>query len=245
MILSREGTLIFNEILSHIGAQTVISSAVGVREGVFLEQLLRDDNLKFPVNINPSIVSILDRFKPSVIIEKKRKTKLKLASSLYSVLQKDINDNKQYEEELLWALKLSSIGQTLTVYRSHQHAFYIAMQELNYGFTHEQILLISSLLRMFGKELLNKPLFEHYKPLLPEKDKLFWLSFIYTLTVLLYEASNSANIQFTYENKTLRIISDKPLYLAKEKVKALEKPIPFAIIIEDESTLPKNKMLGI
>jgi exopolyphosphatase/guanosine-5'-triphosphate,3'-diphosphate pyrophosphatase len=201
--------------------------------------------MKFPSSINPSIVSILDRFKPSITIEKKRKTKLKLASTLYSVLQKDINDNKQYEKELLWAVKLSSIGQTLTIYRSHQHAFYIAMQELNYGFTHEQILLISSLLRMFGKELLNKPLFEHYKPLLPEKQTILWLSFIYTLTVLLHEASNSANITFTYENKTLRIYSNKPLYLAKEKVKALEKPIPFAIIIVDESALPENKILGI
>jgi len=241
----REGALIFNEILSHIGTHTVISSAVGVREGVFLEQSLRDDNLKFPTNINPSIVSILDRFKPLDIIEKKRKTKLKLASNLYTVLQKDIKDKKHYEEELLWAVKLSSIGQTLTVYKSHQHAFYIAMQELNYGFTHEQILLISLLLRMHGKELLNKPLFAHYKPLLPEKHTLLWLSFIYTLTVLLHEASNSANIVFNYENKTLRITSDKPLYLAKEKVKALEKPVPFAIIIEDESALPENKELGI
>lgn len=241
----REGALIFNEILSHIGTKTVISSSVGVREGVFLEQLLRDDNLKFPANINPSIVSILDRFKPLDMIEKKRKTKLKLASNLYTVLQKDIDDNKCYEEELLWAVKLSSIGQTLTIYKSHQHAFYIAMQELNYGFTHEQILLISLLLRMHGKELLNKPLFTHYKPLLPQKHTLLWLSFIYTLTVLLHEASNSANITFSYENKTLRITSDKPLYLAKEKVKALEKPIPFAIIIEDESALPKNKKLGI
>jgi exopolyphosphatase/guanosine-5'-triphosphate,3'-diphosphate pyrophosphatase len=241
----REGALIFNEILSHIGTDTVISSAVGVREGVFLEQSLRDVNLKFPTNINPSIASILDRFKPLDMIEKKRKTKLKLASSLYSVLQKDIKDEKCYEDELLWAVKLSSIGQTLTVYKSHQHAFYIAMQELNYGFTHEQILLISLLLRMHGKELLNKPLFAHYKPLLPEKDILLWLSFIYTLTVLLHEASNSAKITFNYENKTLRITSDKPLYLAKEHVKALEKPIPFAIIIEDESKLPKNKKLGI
>jgi len=241
----REGTLIFNEILAHIGTKTVISSAVGVREGVFLSQLLRDDNLKFPSNTNPSIVSILDRFKPLVTIEKKRKTKIKLASTLYGVLQKDIADNKQYEKELLWAVKLSSIGQTLTIYKSHQHAFYIAMQELNYAFTHEEILIISSLLRMHGKNLLDKPLFSHYKPLLPPKQTLLWLSFIYTLTVLLHEASNSANITFHYENQTLRIYSNKPLYLAKEKVKALEKPIPFAIIIEDESTLPKNKTLGI
>ncbi len=241
----REGTLIFIEILYHIGTETVISSSAGVREGVLLEQLLRDDNLKFPSHVNPSIVSILDRFKPLTNIEKKQKVKRKLASNLYSILQSDIEDNKLYEKELLWAVKLSSIGQTLTVYRSHQHAFYIAMQELNYGFTHEQILLISLLLRMHGKELLNKPLFIHYKPLLPEKKTLIWLSFIYTLTVLLHEASNSAKITFSYENKTLRIFSDKPLYLSKEKIKSLEKPIPFAIIIEDESKVPRNKKLGI
>lgn len=241
----REGTLIFNELVAHVGTKTVISSAVGVREGVFLSQLLKEDNLKFPADVNPSIVSILDRFKPLVTIEKKRKTRLKLASTLYGVFQKEINDNKQYEKELLWAIKLSNIGKTLTIYRSHQHAFYIAMHELNYGFTHQEILLVSALMRMHGKELLNKPLFTHYKPLLPPKQTIHWLSFIYTLAVILHEASNSAHITFSYENKTLRIYSNKPLYLAKEKVKALEKPTAFAIIIEDETSLPENKVLGV
>ena len=160
-------------------------------------------------------------------------------------MQSDIQDQQQYKDELLWALKLSGIGKTLTIYKSHQHAFYIAMQELNYGFTHEQSLLIALLLRMHGKELLHKPLFRSFEPLLPEKSTLLWISFIYTLTVFLHEASNSANIEFTYSNKTLTILSDKPLYLAKEKIKSLEKPIPFAIIIKDESEVPKNKDLGI
>ncbi|MDQ7046292.1 MAG: hypothetical protein Q9M39_01190 [Sulfurovum sp.] len=56
----REGTLIFTMILSEISAKDVITSSVGVREGVFLEQLLRDDNLKFPSTVNPSVHSILD-----------------------------------------------------------------------------------------------------------------------------------------------------------------------------------------
>jgi exopolyphosphatase/guanosine-5'-triphosphate,3'-diphosphate pyrophosphatase len=119
------------------------------------------------------------------------------------------------------------------------------MQELNYGFTHKEIVLISLLLRMHGKELLNKELFEKYKTLLPEKQSVKWLSFIYTLTIFLHEASNSATINFRFENQTLTIYSDKPLYLAKEKIKSLEKPIAFAIIVEDESTLPKNSVLGI
>jgi exopolyphosphatase/guanosine-5'-triphosphate,3'-diphosphate pyrophosphatase len=241
----REGTLIFNEILHVIEAKQVVSSAVGVREGVFLEQLLRDDKHQFPQTVNPSVHSILDRFKPLVTIEKKRKMKLKIASSLYRVLQFEIKDNMSYEQELLYALKLSAIGKTLTIYKAHQHGFYIAMQELNYGFSHKESVLISLLLRMHGKELLTKELFEKYKSLLPPKQEVKWLSFIYTLTVFLHEASNSATIHFTLENQTLIIYSNKPLYLAKEKIKSLEKPCAFAIIVEDESDLPKNKTLGV
>jgi len=241
----REGTLIWLEILSAIGAKEVITSSVGVREGVFLEQLLKHDNLSFPKDVNPSITSLLDRFKTYVHIASKKKHKRKLAQALYETLQCEINDGQKYQQELQWALKLSNIGKTLTIYRSHQHAFYIAMQELNYGFTHQQILLISLLLRMHGKALLHKPLFQSFKSMMPPTEQVLWLSFIYTISVYLHEASNNAKIRFEYFNHTLHIISDKPLYLAKEKIKSLEKPIPFAIIIEDEEKLPKCKELGI
>lgn len=241
----REGTLIFNEILRYIGAKNVISSSVGVREGVYLSYILNENNTLFPTTVNPSVLSILDRFKPLITIEKKRKMKLKIASSLYQVLQSEIKDKMCYQDELEHALKLSAIGKTLTIYKSHQHAFYIAMQELNYGFTHQQIVLISLLLRMHGKELLNKPLYDKYKSLLPQKQTLKWLSFIYTLAVFLHSASNSAHIKFTFSNNTLMIHSNKPLYLAKEKIKALEKPMDLTIVIEDEDKIPKNKILGV
>jgi len=241
----REGTLIFNEILAHTGVTSVISSSVGVREGVFLEKLLSEEKSNFPIYINPSIISILDRFKPHIQEIEKQKNKLHIASSLYHELQQVIKDKKAYHSELMWALQLSSIGNTLTIYKSHQHAFYIAMQELNYGFTHKEILLISLLLRMHGKELLHKPLFQSFKSLLPEKKSLLWLSFIYTLTIFIHEASNGAKIRFSYQNQTLTISSNKPLYLAKEKIKTLEKPIPFAIIIQDEECIAKNIDLGI
>ncbi len=241
----REGTIIWLEILSHIGARTVLTSSVGVREGVFLEQLLKHENLTFPKTVNPSVTSLLDRFKTYVNIASKKKHKRKLGRALYEVLQCEINDQKRYEKELQTALRLSNIGKTLTIYKSHQHAFYIAMQELNYGFTHQEIILIAMLLRMHGKELLHKPLFQSFESMLPPKQELLWLSFIYTLSVFLHEASNEAKITFRYENKTLYIYSDTSLYLAKEKIKSLEKPIPFAVIIEDEEKVPKNRGLGI
>ena len=242
----REGTLIFRMILEHIGAKEVISSGVGVREGVFLEQLLKDENLHFPLNLNPSIHSILDRFDPLVDVEKKRKSKHKIASSLYAIFEDEMRGHPSHKKELLWALTLSSIGKTLTIYKSHHHAFYIAMQELHYSVTHQESLLVAMLLRSHGKEsILEKPPFEHFKPLLPSSENLLWLTFIYTLSVTLYEASNAATIAFKYENDRLSILSDKPLYLAKEKIESLEKPLDFSIVIEDEDTMPKNTLLGI
>ena len=234
----REGALIFSAILEYIGAQEVISSAVGVREGLFLDYLLESNGLQFPADINPSIVSILDRFKPLIPLPKNKKNKLQTASKLYNTLQDMIGDNHRYQKELSLAVKLSLIGKTLNIYQSHQHAFYIAIQELNYGLTHREIVLISMLLRMHGKSLLHKSPFVEYLPLLPEIQHFLWLNFIYALTILLHEASHSATLDFRYENKTLRIMSDKPLYLTKEKIKILKKPIPFAIIIEDENHIP-------
>jgi len=241
----REGALIFAEILRTIGAKEVITSGVGVREGVYLEQALKQENLTFPHDINPSIVSILDRFKPYNTVESRKQHTLHIADSLYAALQVEIKDDFRFENELRSALKLSSIGNTLTIYKAHQTAFYIAMQELNYGFTHKEMLLISMLLRMHGKSLLHKPLFESFKPLLPPKETLLWLSFIYTLTLFIAEASNGASISFEYTEQTLTITSDKTLYLARESIKSLEKPISFAIILNDEEKLPKNKELGM
>jgi len=241
----REGTMIFIEILSAIEAKEVISSSVGVREGVFLEQFLKNKALKFPQDINPSIHSILDRFKPLITIEKKRKMKRKIALQLYEVLQEHILDNKRYEKELLYALQLTNIGKNLTIYKAHQHAFYIARQELNYGFTHQESLLIAMLLRMHGKKLLHKTLYLQYHTLLPQKEHLRWLSFIYSLSIYLHEASNQAHFRFTFKKKTLTIHANKPLYLAIEKIKALKKPIDFIIIIKDETALPHCKALGI
>jgi exopolyphosphatase/guanosine-5'-triphosphate,3'-diphosphate pyrophosphatase len=236
----REGTLIFNEILSHIHSQTVISSAVGVREGVFLASFLSHNTLKFPDNKNPSIISLLDRFKPVITIEKKRKLKLKIASALYRELQTQIQDTMQYHYELKQAIKLTSIGKTLTIYHSEEHAFYIAMQELNYGFTHSQIVLISLLLRTHSKSLFPKELYQKYHRLLPSKKSIQWLCFIYSLSVLIHEASNTAKIHFAYKDNTLTVYSDKSLYLVKEKIALVKTPIAFNIEINDSEDIPLN-----
>jgi len=233
----KEGSLIFYEILKYIEATEVITSGVGVREGVFLNDLLRGDNYTFNSTINPSLISLLDRFVSYNYESNHTRYKLHIASKLYEILQNKIQDSFKYKLELNYALKLSHIGDIINVYKSHNHAYYITTQELNYKLEHNQIVLISMLLKMDGKELIDDELFEYYKSLLPPKDTFRWLSFIYTITLYIYDTSQHTDIEFTFKNNTLYIKSSKSLYMAREKINQLQKPTPFDIVIEDTSVI--------
>ena len=140
----REGTLIWQEILQQIKAKKVITSGVGVREGVFLHDFLKNDNLQFPQNINPSIQSMLDRFGDAHVKTEKR---VKNCQQLFKLFRKEKNLEKKYLRELLNAIQLSSIGYRLNIYKSFEHTFYMTMQEFNYSITHKELLLTATLLR--------------------------------------------------------------------------------------------------
>jgi len=235
----REGTLILLEILREVGAKEVITSGVGVREGLFLKDLLRNSRLHFPKGFNPSIRSILDRFDNLTAKDSSASHRIKVASELYDICHREFGLSNRYRESVNAALRLANIGKTLTIYKSRQHAFYIALQELNYAFTHEEILLISLLLRTSNTSLLKKSLYQEYRLLLPKKESMRCLSFIYNLTILLHENANEATFDFRYTKQTLTILADQSLYHAKETIKSIKKPHPFALIIRDESRIPK------
>ena len=234
----REGSLIFTEILEHIGAQELISSGVGVREGLFLKDLLRHSGLQFPKGLNPSIRSIQDRFDNLTAEDSSASHRIKVASDLYTICHNEFGLSLDFKASLNAALKLSNIGKTLTIYKAGQHAFYIAMQELNYAFNHQEMLLISLLLRSSKSSLYDKSLYQEYKTLLPKKEPMRCLSFIYNLTILLHENANEAKFSFEYNKQILTIHSDQSIYHSKEAIKSLKKPHPFAIIVKDKSRIP-------
>ncbi|WP_456391616.1 Ppx/GppA phosphatase family protein [Nitratifractor sp.] len=227
----REGALIFLEVLRHLDAEKVLVSGVGVREGVFLSDLLRNDGLRFPGGINPSLRSIKDRFD---LLRLPEGNKQSIGRALFETLHSRFEGTKEEQRLLHDALSLSNIGKMLTIYKEHQHAFYIAMQELNYGYTHSQMLTIALLMRSKGDSLYYKPLWRRYKKLLPSKESIKWLSFAYTLTLILYENSSHARITFEWEEKdTLLIHSDRPLYLAHEAIESMEKPGKIDVRLDD------------
>jgi len=236
----REGTLIFMQILQKIGAEEILTSGVGVREGVFLADMLRNSGQKFPKGINTSIVSIRDRF---VTITKGRsfmKHRIKVLGRVLPLFTREFGfDVEKYRFVMESALQLSNIGNRLTIYRANQHAFYIAMQELNYGFTHSQMATIALLLRTGKSSLIKKSLYSEYKSLLPPRGDLKVLSFIHSLVVALHENSKEANVKFKFKNKTLIISADKPLHHAKEALMKLEKPYDFEIFVDESTVIPK------
>jgi len=231
----REGTLIWLNILKHIGAKKVITSGVGVREGVFLHYFLKKQDFKFPQNINPSVESILDRFKIKHISTTQRE---KNALKLFQLFVKRGYLQKKYRKELLYAIELSPIGYRFNIYQSFQHSFYVTMQEFNYGITHKELLLTAMILRFGGKELYQKEIYNEYKSLLPKKQTLSYLSFIYTITTTLCEQSALKDFDFILKEDTLTVIADGSLYLAQEKLQEIERPKGLELKIIDKKEIP-------
>jgi exopolyphosphatase/guanosine-5'-triphosphate,3'-diphosphate pyrophosphatase len=231
----REGTLIWQEILTHLGTQKVITSGVGVREGVFLHHFLINSHSTFPKHINPSIQSILDRFQTPHINTEKRKI---CATKLFNLFTKKQHIPKKYLKELLYAIELSPIGYRFNIYQSSQHAFYVAMQEFNYGITHKELVLTAMLLRFEGKQLYLQEIYTQYANLLPKKKHLEILSFIYTLVMKLYDNTAIKHFDFTLDKNILTIKAEDSLYLVEEKLQGLESPLNIEIETIDKREIP-------
>ncbi len=231
----REGTLIFVKILEAISARNMITSGVGVREGIFLSLLLKNYNYIFPDNLNPSLVSMQDRFDNT---NKNYINKVSSSVELLTLLKTNLNIECDYKDELISAILLSNIGKSLTIYNANEHAFYIASQELKYKYTHSQIILISMLLRTNIKDIKKNELYNKYKNMLPKKKIFKLLNFVYIVIVEIYNISKNANIKFRFNKNILYISSNKSLYLAKDNIKKIKRIKNFDIIIDDISKIP-------
>ncbi|MDN5377619.1 MAG: exopolyphosphatase / guanosine-5-triphosphate,3-diphosphate pyrophosphatase [Sulfurospirillum sp.] len=227
----REGCAIFYETAKFLEASHIITNGTGVREGVFLEDLLRSSNSRFPTNFYPSVRSLSDRFD----LEKENSRYIsKIALELFDTLHYIHQIDHKYKKELSIACKLHSIGRSLSFYQEHLHSFYFILNNLNYNFSHKEKVLIAILVKYHTKKL---PSFEDmlsYDELLPDIQIVNWLSFIISLAKCLNISLAKAKLEMKYENHTLKIKSKESLYISKECIKKLIKPASFAIVIEKE-----------
>ena len=226
----REGCAIFDTLISQLDAKEMITNGTGVREGVYLQDLLRSSNQRFPKNFRVSEKSLSDRFisdtKESLYVSK---VALKLFDTLEYIHQID----PQYKKELRVAAKLYSIGRSLSFYQEHLHSFYFITNNLNYNFSHQQRVLIALLVKYHTKKLPSFEDVKAYEILNTKIEIVNWLSFIISLAKSLNANFSNAKLEFSYENHTLTINCPQKLFLAKESIKKLVKPASFAIVIKN------------
>lgn len=217
----KEGTFIFKTILDELKTKTVVTSGVGVREGVYLTDLLRSSNHKFPQNFNVSVRSLLDRFQ---ICEKQSAYVGTNASKIFEVLKPVHKLDNYYKTLLVIASKLHSIGTTLNFYKSNDNAFEFILNGLSYDFFHSSRVIVAYMLKFSKKSLLKQRDLEEYGELLPSLDTMQWLSFMLALNLAVNIDFSRPKVRYILLGDTLHLELPNKSFLVDSYIEKLELP---------------------
>ncbi|MBU1659733.1 Ppx/GppA family phosphatase [bacterium] len=216
----KPGALILDRLLRKINVQNLIASGVGVREGVYLSDLLRNSKDKFPTNYNTSVRFLLDSHAKDSSFSNQLNL---LSKKIFDITYEYLNLDLTYRRELAIAAKLYPIGSDIHFYSQNKHGYYLIQSALEYGFTHKQILLIATLVRYARKKLPSNAHMDNYAVLLPDVKTLEALSYILSLSIaLLSHRPRNIDFELEFENGTLKIKSQSTLFLSKEAVLKLD-----------------------
>ncbi len=216
----KPGALILSRIIKKTGATKLITSGVGVREGVYLHDILRNSNLSFPENFNPSVRYLMDAY----VHDKGHANLLsKTAKAIFELVASDMELEAEYKRSVSLAAKLYPVGSAIHYYSKNKHSYYIIQATLEYGFTHHETMLIATLTRYAKRKLPSKEHYEKYKALLPSKKVLDRLSFIVSIAVaLLTHRPSRMDFDMKYDDGVLYIIEkENCLRVSREAVEKL------------------------
>ena len=217
----KEGTFIFDTILNELNIKSVITSGAGVREGVYLTDLLRSSNCKFPSNFNVSVRSLLDRFQ----IDTKQSSYLgKNASEIFEVLKPLHELDDKYKTLLVIASKLHSIGTTLNFYKSNDNTFDFILNGLNYDFLHSSRVTVAHMIKFSKKSLPTKRDLEAYTELLPCFETMQWLSFMISLNLMINQDMSNPKVCYKLKDNKLKICLEESIYLVESEIDKLQTP---------------------
>ncbi|MDP2076696.1 MAG: Ppx/GppA phosphatase family protein [Sulfuricurvum sp.] len=227
----KPGTLILQRIANHLNVQKLICSGVGVREGVYLSDLLRNAKDQFPQNYNPSLRYLLDTY---ATYSNHGIECSALAKRLFTLMHVHLDLPVSTRTELVMAAKLLPIGLGVRYYAYQKHSHYLALNALDYGLTHTQIALISHLL-LFKKGHTSSDLIpkNSYGFLLPSNKVLNALYTILWLShILLAQRSSEQSLTLSFTDGLL-IVEGAHLYLVREQLKNLPLPPQLSILLRD------------
>ena len=223
----KPGALILDRVLKKFKVKKLLTSGVGVREGVYLADMLRNSKDKFPTNYNTSVRYILDSHVDNIAYSNQLS---KVAKSLFDISHKELGVDEKHRYELSIAAKLCMSGSNIHYYSQYKHSYHLIQDALEFGFTHKQTTLIASLVKYAKRKLPPSSHVQKYKNLLPKSDELNYLSYLLSLSISLL-SHKPRNIDFTlsFKNSELEVKSNNNMYLAKESIKKLDSIKNFSI----------------
>lgn len=225
----KSGALVFCAFLEYFGIKKVITCGVGVREGVFLSDLLRHCGSRFPKGFNPSLKSLLDRFE-----DKKSRAKeiKKQALQIFDTLSSFHKISEKYKASLAIASRLSLLGERLGCHSQSAHSAYLAFNGLEYGFSYNERSLIKTLIEYSGKKLPKESRFKS----LSLKELKMLCSFLSLAKILSY----SPRVQYSSPATGVLQI-DGAGQLAREQILKVVKNLDFEVAFESKNIL-SNKL---
>ena len=228
----KEGIAIFYTLLRYLEAEVVIASKAGVREGVYLSDILRNSGYTFPHNFNVSIKSLMDRY---ALNAKNCAYAQRVALSLFDTLKTKHAVPDAYREVLGYAAKLSPISKRINIYSNSDNSFYFFLENLNFTFSHEDKLLLALLLKLSSSQKQRHREFKKYEMLLPEQDYIEWLYFLLALTECINSNRKIQKPQIRLEGKKVIISLAKGAHLCMECIEKLPKIASLEVVLESSS----------
>ncbi|MEA2074047.1 MAG: Ppx/GppA phosphatase family protein [Campylobacterota bacterium] len=216
----KPGTLILQRVLKRLNVNNIITSGVGVREGVYLSDLLRTSAHKFPHNYNTSVKYLLDSHLNDTSFSTQLNT---LSKKLFDLTHEFLNIDKKYRYELAIAAKVYPTGSNVHFFSQNKHTYYLIQNVLEYGFTHESNTLIATLCKYAKNRLPAASHLTKYAELLPQERTTNALSYLLSLSIsLLSHRPLNIDFEMRFEDGVLKIDSKKTLYISKVAVSKLE-----------------------
>jgi len=216
----KPGTLILQRVLHRLDIKNIITSGVGVREGVYLSDLLRNSAHKFPHNYNTSVRYLID----SHIEDTSFSTQLNMLSKkLFDLTYEYFNIDKKYRYELAIAAKIYPTGSNVHFFSQNKHTYYLIQNALEYGFSHQSNTLIATLSKYAKSRLPASSHLIKYKDLLPSENITNRLSYLLSLSIsLLSHRPKNIDFDLSFKNGVLSVDSKKVLYISRDAVNKLE-----------------------
>ncbi len=222
----REGVAIFYRVLKRLDAKEVIASKAGVREGLYLTDLLRNNAHKFPENFNISIKSMLDKF---ALNEKNCAFAQRVAKELFETLAPLHRCDKSYLRLVAYAAKLSPINSRLNIYSNSGNSFYLFLEYLNFGFSHEEKLIIALLLKLSSKEKKRRNDYKRFAELLPDQETMEWLYIILSIARCINANRKIQKVSFLLEQRSITILMERESILCEQCLEKLSTSLKLSV----------------